>query len=166
MSKGCDLFSGVTITSAATRALDLLAIPYQIFEHASPPASLEQAAAERGQEPGQIVRSILFRHEQEYFVMVLVAGPGQIAWKRVRAHLGVTRLSMATESEVRAATGYEIGAVNPLGLARPVRILADVGVFKPEEISIGSGVRGAAIIMKSADLQRTLGNIEIGIFAV
>jgi Cys-tRNA(Pro)/Cys-tRNA(Cys) deacylase len=156
----------MAITSPTTRDLDHLGIPYRIFQHAAPPQSFEQAAEERGQDPGQIIRSILFRHEHEYYVMVLMAGPGQIAWKRVREHLGVSRISMATESEVREVTGYELGAVNPLGLPQPIRILADVSVFKPEEISIGSGVRGAAIILKSADLKRAIGKVEIGLFAV
>lgn len=97
--------------------------------------------------------------------MVLIAGPGQVDWKRVRAYLGVSRLSMATESEVHAVTGYEIGTVNPLGLAQPVRILADESVFRHEEISIGSGVRGTAILLKSKDLKTALGNVEIGDFA-
>jgi Cys-tRNA(Pro)/Cys-tRNA(Cys) deacylase len=152
------------ISTPATQTLDLLSIPYRLFEHPHPPESLEQAARERGQASGQVIRSILFRHEQEYFVMVLMAGPGQISWKRVRAHLGVSRISMASESEVREITGYEIGTVNPLGLPRPIRILADESVFLPEEISIGSGVRGAAIIMKSADLWRAVGKIEVGQF--
>jgi Cys-tRNA(Pro) deacylase len=166
MSKGVWYIPAMPVATPATRTLDLLAISYRVFEHVRPPESLEQAARERGQEPGQVVRSILFRHEHEYHVMVLMAGPGQISWKRVRAHLGVSRISMATESEVQEATGYEIGTVNPLGLPRPVRILADVSVFKPEEISIGSGARGAAIIMKSKDLRWALGKIEIGLFAL
>ncbi len=166
MSKGLWYIPAMPIATPATRTLDLLAIPYRVFEHPKLPKTLEQASRERGQEPGQVVRSILFRHEREYYVMVLMAGPGQISWKRVRAALGVSRISMATESEVRAVTGYEIGAVNPLGLPRPIRILADVSVFKPEEISIGSGVHGSAIIIKSKDLQRALGKIEIGLFAL
>ena len=96
--------------------------------------------------------------------MVLIAGPGQISWKRIRAHLGVSRISMASEDEVLAATGYVRGAVTPLGLPGSLRILADESVFSPEEISIGSGVRGVAIMMKSMDLKQALGNLEIGIF--
>jgi Cys-tRNA(Pro)/Cys-tRNA(Cys) deacylase len=152
------------ISTSATQALDQLAVPYRLFEHPNLPESLEQAAQERGQVPGQIIRSILFRHEQGYFVMVLMAGPGQISWKRVRAHLGVSRISMASESEVREVTGCEIGTVNPLGLPRPIRILADESVFTPEDISIGSGMRGVAIIMKSADLRRSVEKIEVGQF--
>jgi Cys-tRNA(Pro)/Cys-tRNA(Cys) deacylase len=155
----------MAVSTPSTRALDLLGIPYRIFEHPQPPTSLEDAARQRGQAPEQVIRSILFRHEQENFVMVLMAGPGQISWKRVRAHLEISRISMATEEEVLAVTGYAVGTVSPLGLPQPVRLLADESAFKPEEISIGCGMRGAAIIMKSADLQRALGKVETGGFA-
>jgi len=55
----------------ATRTLDLLGIPYWLFEHPRPPESLEQAARERGQTPGQVVRSILFRLSEGQFAMAL-----------------------------------------------------------------------------------------------
>ena len=95
-----------------------------------------------------------------------MAGPGQISWKRLRAALGIARISIASEAEVLAATGFVRGAVTPLGLPRPVRILADESVFINSEISIGSGVRGVAIILKSLDLQIALDKIEIGKFSV
>jgi Cys-tRNA(Pro) deacylase len=150
----------------AVRALDLLGIPYRLFEHAHPPESLEEAARQRSQTPGQIVRSILFRLAEGQFIMVLMAGPGQISWKRLRTVLGVGRMSMASEMEVLAATGFVRGAVTPLGLPQPMRILADESVFVPDEISIGSGVRGVAVILKPTDLQSALGPLEIGKFAV
>ena len=98
--------------------------------------------------------------------MVLMAGPGQISWKRLRVALGVGRISMASEAEVLAATGFVRGAVTPLGLLHSIRILADESVFGPAEISIGSGERGVAIILKPTDLQSALGQFEIGKFAV
>jgi Cys-tRNA(Pro)/Cys-tRNA(Cys) deacylase len=150
----------------AARALDLLGLPYRLFEHLHPPESLEQAARQRGQSPEQIVRSILFRLAEGQFIMVLMAGPGQISWKSLRAALGVTRISLASEAEVLQATGFVRGAVAPLGLPHPIRILADESVFVPADISIGSGVRGVAIILKPTDLQSALGQFEIGKFAV
>jgi prolyl-tRNA editing enzyme YbaK/EbsC (Cys-tRNA(Pro) deacylase) len=50
----------MSLATPASRTLDLLDIPYQLFEHPQPPESLEQAAHELGQAPGQIVRSIVF----------------------------------------------------------------------------------------------------------
>jgi Cys-tRNA(Pro)/Cys-tRNA(Cys) deacylase len=152
-------------STPATRSLDLLGIPYRLFEHSRPPESLEEAADQRGQTPGQIVRSILFRLAGDQFVMVLMAGPGQVSWKRIRAHLKVSRISMASEAEVLAVTGFVRGAVTPLGLPHPLRILADESVFVHDEISIGSGVRGVAVIMRSLDLMSALNNIEVGKFA-
>ncbi len=154
----------VTITPAA-RALDALGIPYRVFEHARTPTSLDDAAQARGQDPMQVVRSIVFRLAEAEFVMVLMAGPGQISWKAIRAALGVSRMTMATEEDVLAETGFVRGAVTPLGLPRPMRILADENVFEPEEVSLGSGVRGVAIIMKSIDLKKALNGVEIGQFS-
>jgi prolyl-tRNA editing enzyme YbaK/EbsC (Cys-tRNA(Pro) deacylase) len=96
--------------------------------------------------------------------MVLMAGPAQISWPALRRHLGQPRVTMATADEVRLATGYELGAVAPFGLPQPMRVLADEGVFLPDAVSLGSGVRGTAIILKSSDLRRALGEAETGRF--
>jgi Cys-tRNA(Pro)/Cys-tRNA(Cys) deacylase len=152
------------VSTPATLALDQLSIPYRLFEHSHPPATIEQAAFERNQCPEQVIRSILFRFEKDKFFLVLMAGPGQISWRKLRLHLLVSRIAMATGDEVLAITGYAVGTVSPLGLLNPIRILADESVFKPEEISLGSGIRGAAVIMKPADLLLALRNIEVGQF--
>jgi len=148
----------------ATLALDLLSVPYRLFEHVHIPASIEQAASERGQAPNQVIRSLLFRLELGNYFLVLMAGPGQVSWRKLRAYLGVRRISMATREEVSAVTGYAVGTVSPFGLFRPLRILADRSVFLPEEVSLGSGVLGVAIIMKTADLRLALEQIESGQF--
>ncbi|MCA9960882.1 MAG: YbaK/EbsC family protein [Anaerolineales bacterium] len=144
-----------------TQALDAMGIPYRTFTHVGAVRSLEQAAAERGHKPEQIVRSILFRLAADNFVMALMAGPQQIDWKTLRRTLAEKRLTMASEEEVLAVTGYERGAVAPFGLPQPLRVLADPSIFEPEEVSLGSGVRGTAVIMTSADLRRALGEAEI-----
>jgi Cys-tRNA(Pro)/Cys-tRNA(Cys) deacylase len=148
----------------AAYVLSRLGVPYRIFHHTGPVFSLEQAASERGQTAEQVVRSILFRLGEGNFVMVLMPGQQQVSWPALRAYLGQSRLTMASEAEVLTATGYRVGAVSPLGLPSPMRILADESVFIPNELSIGSGERGVAIILKSTDLQNSIQNLEIGQF--
>jgi Cys-tRNA(Pro)/Cys-tRNA(Cys) deacylase len=145
----------------ASIALEKLKIPHQVFYHQTPVNSFEQAAADRNQRPEQIVRSILFQIRPEEFLMVLVAGPEQIDWKSLRKLVGRSRIRMATEEEVLEMTGYRVGTVSPFGLKNPVKVLIDASVLKEEEISIGSGVRSVAIIMKSADLRHALPDAEI-----
>jgi Cys-tRNA(Pro) deacylase len=142
-------------------ALDKLKIPHRVFTHPGPVNSLEQAARERGQRPEQVVRSILFRTGEDEYLMALVTGPDQISWKALRTYLNQSRLTMANEAEVLAVTGYPIGAVSPFGTKRTMRILIDPGVFVEDEISIGSGVRGTTVILKSADLRRAMGESEV-----
>ena len=144
----------------ASLALEKLGIPHKVFRHAGQVSSLEQAAQERGQRPEQVVRSILFRLSEGEFILALVAGPAQISWKRLRQHLGQSRLTMATEEEVLTVTGYRIGTVSPFGLASPIKILIDPGVLDQKEISIGSGIRNTGIVISTADLLRALNDTE------
>lgn len=152
-------------------ALTAAGIPHTVFRHSGPVNSLAQAAAERGQQPTQIVRSILFRlgRNQEgngsgSFAMVLMAGPGQIAWKALRQHFGQSRLTIATPEEVLAVTGYPIGAVAPFGMPTKMPILVDESVTAQTEISMGSGLRGTTIILSVADLLAALGDVTVGHF--
>jgi len=144
-----------------SRALEKLGIPHRVFFHSGPVTSLEQAAEERGQRPQQVVRSILFRTGEDEYVMALAAGLAQISWKALRAYLGQSRLTMAKEDEVLQVTGYPIGAVGPFGTTRNLRLLVDPSVLMEEEISIGSGERGVALILKQEDLRQALGEMEI-----
>lgn len=145
----------------ASVALEKLSVPHRIFKHETPVTSFEQAAADRNQRPGQIVRSILFNIRPEEFLMVLVAGPDQIDWKKLRQLVKRSRVRMATEEEVLEVTGYRVGTVSPFGLRNQVKVLIDASVLKEEEVSIGSGVRSTAIILKTDDLRRALGDVEV-----
>lgn len=148
-------------STPVTRALDKLKIPYRVFQHPREVTSLEQAAQERGQAPEQVIRSIVFRISEGEYVMALMAGSQQVSWQALRKYLGVSRVTMATADELRAATGYEIGAVSPFGLPSPMRVLADESVFLPDEVSIGSGVRGTTVILTTQDLRQVLGEFEL-----
>lgn len=151
--------------SPAARVLETLQIPYQQYVHTSPPTTIEQAAVERNQEINQVVRSILFRLSEGKYAMVLIAGPGQVSWRALRNHFHRSRLTIASADEVKEVTGYEIGAVSPFGLPNPLPILVDESVLSQPAVSLGSGVRGTAILITKENLLKTLGEVEIGIFA-
>ena len=97
--------------------------------------------------------------------MVLIAGARQVSRQTLPRAVGQSRLTMASEEELLRVTGYAMSAVSPFGLQTPMPILADVSAFVPTEVSIGSGVRGTTVILKSADLKRALGALQVGHFA-
>ena len=145
----------------ASIALDALGIPHRVFRHEKPVSSFEEAAIARNQRPEQIVRSILFQVRPGEFVMVLMAGPDQVDWRKLRQLVKRSRVRMATEEEVLDVTGYRIGTVSPFGVKNQIRLLVDASVFKEQEVSIGSGVRNTAIIMQSEDVRKALGDVEV-----
>jgi Cys-tRNA(Pro)/Cys-tRNA(Cys) deacylase len=68
---------------------------------------------------------------------------------------------MATEEEVLEVTGYRVGTVSPFGMKNQPKVLIDASVLQEEEVSIGSGVRDTAIILKSTDLRRALKDAQV-----
>lgn len=156
-----EVSSSLNSKPPASIALEALGIPHRLFFHEGTVTSFEQAARERGQRESQVVRSILFQIRPEEFVMILVAGPAQVDWKKLRQLVGRSRVRMATEDEVLEITGYRVGTVSPFGMKNQVKVLIDESVLKEEEVSIGSGVRNTAIIMNTTDLRRVLGDAEI-----
>lgn len=147
--------------SPAIEYLESRKVPHRVFKHLTPINSLEQAALERNEQPEQVVRSIVFRLGEGTFLMVLMPGPGQIPWKALRKYLGQSRMTMANEEELLQATGYRPGTVTPFGLPQPMRILIDRGVIQQNEVSLGSGRRGLAIIMNPRDIVGALDQSEI-----
>lgn len=153
--------SSDTSTPPASIALHRLGIEHRLFVHEGTVASFEQAARERGQRPAQIVRSILFQVRPGEFVLVLMAGPAQVDWRKLRQIVKRSRVRMATEEEVLEVTGYRIGTVSPFGVKNQTRVLIDASILREEQLSIGSGVRNTAILLRSADLIRALDGAEI-----
>lgn len=143
-------------STRVTQALEALGVPHRLHVHAAAVRSLEQAARERGLTPGQIVRSLVFRLEDGGFILVLVAGPAQVSWPKLRRLLGVSRITTATPEEVLDVTGYEPGAVSPYGLRGEVRLLADRSLRAHDTLSIGAGIRHAGVLLAREDLERSL----------
>jgi Cys-tRNA(Pro) deacylase len=141
-------------------------IPFTIFVHDGPVHSLEQAASERNQLPEQVVRSLLFRLTKKDFALILVAGPAQIPWKTLRDFFGQRRLTLASKEEVKSITGYAVGTVSPFGLRSQLPIYIESSLTKNNDLSMGSGKAGTAIMLQTEDLLTALPNSkQISLFA-
>jgi Cys-tRNA(Pro)/Cys-tRNA(Cys) deacylase len=136
------------------KALSESGIAHQIVRHGRV-RSLAEAAAARGVEPAAVVKTIVVRRGDDDFIFVLVPGDRAIAWPKLRAVLGVSRLSMPDAAVAREVTGYERGTITPLGSLRPWPVLADTRVAG-REVSIGAGAHGVSARVAGDDLIRAL----------
>lgn len=141
-------------SARATSAADGLGLSYAVTRH-GPVRSLAEAAAARGLEPRQVVKTMVVRVSEGDYRFVLVPGDREIAWPKLRALLGVNRLSMPPADQAQAITGYARGTITPLGSLRPLPVIADAGV--EGTVSIGGGDHGVAFTVEAADLLDVLG---------
>ncbi|GAB3281834.1 YbaK/EbsC family protein [Sinomonas notoginsengisoli] len=117
--------------------------------------SLEEAAANLGIEPREIVKSLVVKRPDGSFVFALVPGDRQISWPKLRALLGVNRLSLPPADVALAATGYERGTITPLGSTTPWPVWADESISG--RISLGAGAHGLSAFVDAGELFAALG---------
>jgi Cys-tRNA(Pro)/Cys-tRNA(Cys) deacylase len=141
----------VRADTPAIRALSKSGIEFQVVQ-TQRPNSVEESAALQGIEVGELLRTIVIRRGMNDYAFVLVPGGRQIDWPKLRAHLGVKRLSLPDEAEAREATGYERGAITPFGSSRPWPVIADVSVVELGRVAIGGGARGVNLHLAAGDL--------------
>ncbi|HEX4735327.1 MAG TPA: YbaK/EbsC family protein [Thermoleophilaceae bacterium] len=82
-------------------------------------ATVGQAASALGVEEGQIAKSIVFVMDGEP-VVVVASGRHRIDLDKVCEALDCAEGRIASSDEVRAATGFPIGGVPPIGHGLPV----------------------------------------------
>ncbi len=130
------------------QAADELDLQYREIRYGKV-SSVEEAAAARGVPIAAVVKSLLVRRGEDDHLLVLVPGDRSISWPKLRALLGVSRLSMPDADTAFAVTGYRRGTITPLGLDLPVVVDE---LLVGTDITLGSGEPGVAIAVGADEL--------------
>ena len=141
-------------SARAIAAAEALGLAHTVTRH-GPVRSLEEAAAARGIEPRQLVKTMVVRVSDDDHRFVLVPGDREIAWPKLRALLGVNRISMPSADVAYDVTGYVRGTITPLGSKSPLSVIADASIEGP--ISVGGGAYGVALTVDAGELFDVLG---------
>jgi Cys-tRNA(Pro)/Cys-tRNA(Cys) deacylase len=139
----------------ATAALMASGIPHEVTRHGRV-RSLEEAAAARGVAARDIVKTLVVRRGEGDFLFVLVPGDREISWPKLRAHLGVNRVSMPDADTALDVTGYERGTITPFGSTTAWPVVADE-TMTGRRVSIGAGAHGVAATVEADAVLTALG---------
>jgi Cys-tRNA(Pro)/Cys-tRNA(Cys) deacylase len=137
----------------ATRWLTEHRVPHRVVV-TQPASSAEESARFQGIEIEQLVRTIVVRKSGDDYVFVLVPAGRRFDWPRLRAVVGVHRLSLPDADEAKAVTGYERGAITPFGSTKAWPVIADATIEALDVLAIGGGRRGVNVHITPADLVR------------
>lgn len=141
----------------ALAALDAAGVAYRVVRH-GPVRSLAEAAAARGVEPVDVVKTLVVRRGDDDHLFVLVPGDRTIAWPKLRSLLGVSRLSMPDAATAHAVTGYERGTITPFGSLTTLPVVADTRLVG-RSVTLGAGAHGVAVAVAADDVVAALGAV-------
>jgi len=145
-----------TADTPATRAVEELGIEFRVVQ-TRPATSAEESAELQGIELGALLRTLVVRRGEDDYFFVLVPGGRRFDWPKLRAHLGVKRMTMPDADEAHTVTGYERGAITPFGATRAWPVLIDAAALERPLVAIGGGVRGVNLHVAPGDLVKHLG---------
>ncbi len=141
--------------SPAIVAIEAAGTPHVVVR-TEPAGSAEEAAALQGIPLDALLRTIVVRRGAGDYVFVLVPAGRQFDWAKLRAHLGVSRLSLPDAEEAQRATGYVRYTITPFGSTTAWPVLVDASVLSQPVVSVGGGVRGLNLHLAPADLVAAL----------
>jgi Cys-tRNA(Pro)/Cys-tRNA(Cys) deacylase len=137
--------------SPALAAVAVLRVEHEVVRTGAA-GSAQEAAELQGIPLGALLRTIVVRRGEDDYLFVLVPAGRRFDWPKLRAHLGVTRLSLPDADEAQRVTGYVRYTITPFGSTRAWPVLADASILGQPVVSIGGGARGVSIHMSPAAL--------------
>lgn len=142
------------MSTPALAALTSANIDHRVIRH-GPVSSLAEAAAARGVEIQDVVKTIVVRRSDDDYYFVLVPGGRTISWPKLRTLLGVNRLSMPDAATAKAVTGYERGTITPFGATKAWPVIADERL-RGRVVTLGAGEHGAAVAVNADEVLEAL----------
>jgi prolyl-tRNA editing enzyme YbaK/EbsC (Cys-tRNA(Pro) deacylase) len=127
----------------------------RLIDQAQSTATVAEAAATLGVEPGRIAKTLAFRVGEAPYLLV-ARGDARLDNARCKAELG-GRPRMLGPDETLALTGHAVGGVCPFGLATVLPILADRSLLAYPTVFPAAGSRTSSVELEPARLADLVG---------
>jgi prolyl-tRNA editing enzyme YbaK/EbsC (Cys-tRNA(Pro) deacylase) len=130
---------------------------FQVKEFPVSTRTSAEAAAAIGCAVGQIAKSLVFRGARSgQAVLIVASGANRVDPAKAEALLGEA-IGRADAEFARAATGFAIGGVPPVGHDRPLATLIDRDLLAYDEIWAAAGTPNAVFRLTPEDLGQLTG---------
>jgi prolyl-tRNA editing enzyme YbaK/EbsC (Cys-tRNA(Pro) deacylase) len=139
-------------TARVEAALRAQGLVRDVIELGESTRTAAEAAAACGVDVAQIVKSLVFLADGAP-VLVLASGANQVDETRLAALTG-TPIRRADAAAVRAATGFAIGGVPPVGHAQAMPVFIDRDLTRHPELIAAAGTPRAVIRLSPDELCR------------
>ena len=111
---------------------------YRVIELDSSARTAKEAAESLNTDVGSIVKSLLFRSQNNFF-LCLVSGDKRCSLNKLKKIKNLKDISMANPQSVKEVTGFTIGGVSPIGHLKKIEIFIDNNLKRFEKIYAAAG---------------------------
>ncbi len=115
----------------------------RLIEQSASTATVAEAAATLGVEPGRIAKTLALRVGDQV-LLVVARGDARLDNQKTKAEFG-GRASMLGAEEAEALTGHPVGGVCPFGLATPLPVYCDISLRGYASVFPAAGSRVASV---------------------
>ena len=144
----------------AEKALKEFDETLSVTELVSTARTAVDAAKSLNCEVGAIVKSLLFKNGDNFF-LCLVSGDKRCSLNKLKKFFNSKDLSMASPDDVKEQTGYTIGGVSPIGHINNLQILVDTSLNRFKDLYAAAGHPNCIFKINFKDLIKiTNGSIE------
>jgi len=126
-----------------------------IIDQGGSTATVAEAAATLGVEPGQIAKTLSVRLGEEV-VLIVARGDARLDNRKCKNRFG-TRPRMLGHEETEALTGHPVGGVCPFGLRTPLPIYCDESLKDFATVYPAAGARTASVALAPQRLAQLTG---------
>jgi prolyl-tRNA editing enzyme YbaK/EbsC (Cys-tRNA(Pro) deacylase) len=144
-------------------ALDAHGLNLEVVELPKSTRSAAEAARAVSCEVGEIAKSLVFRGKAtQQAILVIASGANTVDLDKV-GHYACEPIEKADADFVRAATGFAIGGVPPLGHDKPLMTFLDEELFVYKAIWAAAGTPNAVFKLTPAELLKITRSIKIAV---
>ena len=111
---------------------------YKVIQLDSSARTAKEAAESLKTDVGSIVKSLLFRSQNNFF-LCLVSGDKRCSLNKLKKIKNFKDISMANPQSVKEVTGFTIGGVSPIGHLKKIEIFIDNNLKRFEKIYAAAG---------------------------
>jgi len=132
-------------------------VDYRLLEFEGHTMTVEAAERQLGIDRGRIIKSMLYVDELGRPLLAIVTGDRLVDEERLAEICGVQRVRRARPRAVKSLTGYEVGALPPLGHKKPIRTIIDERVMELDTVYGGGGAINRLLEINPKDVRRLTG---------
>jgi len=116
--------------------------------------TVEDAERQLGLSRERIIKSMLFVDEKGVPMVGIVTGDKKVSEEKLMEVSSALRVKIARPSAVKSLTGYDVGALPPVGHKRAVRTFIDPKVMTFDKVYGGGGAVNALLEIDPQDIKR------------